>query len=53
MKLRKYLSKRYNGRLAGKLCALFDWSNNLNYKDFYNQFENIIMNTNSNLYQDQ
>ena len=52
IKLKKYLSKRYNSRLAGKLCALFDWSNNLNYKDFYQQFDNIIINCHSNLHQD-
>ena len=33
--LKVYLSKRYNKRLANKICALFDWSNQLDYKGFY------------------
>lgn len=44
-KLKRYLTRRYNGRLANKLCALFDWSKReLDYKDFYMQYDQIIQN---------
>jgi hypothetical protein len=42
--LKKYLTKRYNGRLANKISALFDWSNNLMYKSFYQQLDEIMIN---------
>ena len=34
--LRRYLAQRYNGRLANKICALFDWSvTPMDYHNFY------------------
>lgn len=42
-KLKRYLSKRYNTRLALKLCALFDWSKReLDFKEFYSQYDQIF-----------
>lgn len=43
--LKSYLSRRYNKRLSAKLCALFDWSNQLDYKGFYEQLDVIVMNS--------
>ena len=43
--LKSYLTKRYNKRLANKLCSLFDWSNQLDYKEFYIQLDALIVNS--------
>lgn len=43
--LKTYLTRRYNKRLSAKLCSLFDWSNQLDYKGFYEQLDTIIMNS--------
>ena len=44
-KLKRYLSKRFNPRLAMKLCMLFDWSKReLDYMDFYEQLDQIVLN---------
>lgn len=42
-KLKKYLTRRYNGRLASKLISLFDMTNNLNYNTFYQQVDQIFL----------
>lgn len=45
-KLKKYLSRRYNGRYAAKICALFDWSlTTLDYNAFYKQLDQTIINS--------
>ena len=34
--LKKYLARRYNSRLAGKICCLIDWSvTPMDYNAFY------------------
>lgn len=43
--LKSFLTKRYNKRLANKLCSLFDWSNQLDYKEFYIQLDSLIVNS--------
>ena len=42
--LKKYLTGKYNTRFAGKIAALFDFSNPLDYKGFYQQFEQTFIN---------
>lgn len=43
IKLKKYLQKRYNAKLANKLCYLFDWSNHHNYKTFYQAVDELFI----------
>ena len=51
--LKTYLSRRYSqtgsNKLASKLCALFSWSasgsTKLDYKAFYEQLDQVIMNS--------
>ena len=43
VKLKKYLQKRYNAKLANKLCYLFDWSNHHNYKTFYQAVDELFI----------
>lgn len=43
LKLKKYLQKRYNAKLANKLCYLFDWSNHHTYKTFYQAVDELFI----------
>ena len=42
-KLKKYLSKRYNARLATKMTSIYDWMNLGEYKQFYFLFDKDIL----------
>lgn len=42
-KLKKYLQKRYNTKLANKLCILFDWKINHTYKTFYQAVDELFI----------
>ena len=42
--LKKYLKKRYNSRIASKICCLIDWSvTPMDYNAFYRQLDQTII----------
>jgi hypothetical protein len=42
--LKKYLTSRYNNRLASKICCLIDWSvTPMDYNAFYRQLDQTII----------
>ena len=42
-KLKNYLTRLYNRRLASKMIVCFDWNNLSDFKLFYTQFENRFL----------